>query len=83
MWWCCSSGHVAARGCEGPPSQAADWLAVSIGDWLIPGEDLKGASASCGPDSQSTWPPSWLFKMLPDSSRGRGLWEAMGPARRS
>lgn len=63
------------------PGQAADWPATSIGDLPIPREAL-----SC----RHTRPPSWQFKTLPDSLRGRGSAvrlarcggrAAMGPAR--
>lgn len=76
------------HGLERCPSQVADWPSALIGGQLIPGEDLNGAPAFCGPGAQSTWPPCWQFKMLPDSSRGRGsgvslakLWEAWDPHR--
>lgn len=75
------------RGLEQRPGQAADWPPGSIGDLLIPWEDLSSAGACEGPGCQSTGPPCWQFKILPDSLRGRvsvylqqDLREAMGSA---
>lgn len=88
---CCGAdplGIWQPHGLEPRPSQAADWPPASIGDLVIPWEGLSSAPACVGPGCQSTWPPCWQFKMLPDSLRARvpvylrrDLWEAVGPAR--
>lgn len=54
--------HVPAR-------LPADWPTASTGDLLVPWEDWSSAPACVGPGCQSTWPPCWQFKMLPDSLR--------------